>query len=795
MSAPITELRIVLRRYLGARGFTAVAVPTLALGIALNATSLAVVNAYLFKALPYPESSRLHSIRYVPPDWNPPRGFHSLDWGALRDMVEHPIAWDLDMFYLVGGEHPERAPGAWVTPGFMEGLGVRAAIGRSFSSEDFDPGSPQVALIADRLWRGRFGGDPAVVGRRFDAYVSDRPEEAETFTVVGVLPAGFWHVNPYTQVLVPLRVPTHPYMVRLREGVAPADVESRVAALVRHGIPDLPAGWRVAVRSVHGEYVARVRPVLSAVAGAAALVLLIACANVAFLLLVRATRREKEIALRMALGAGRGRIARLLALEGLVLGGAATAVGLALTWIALRWLPPIVQRLLERPAPGGDSAIAVDGFVLGAALLCCAATTSTFALAPLLASWRTSLSRAMQSGGRGAEGRGSRRIRSMLIAVEVAGSLTLLVGCGLMVRSVARLVAVDLGYRTERVLAASLALRERSHPTDEARSAFYARLLPRLSGVPGVEAAGLASWPAVFPPRPQPIEADGASGPSRLEAGVVAVSPGYFATLGVPLAEGRDFTLADRLGAEPVALVSRTLADRLWPGRSAVGARLRASGRDAASPWRTVVGVVRDVRQAPTDEDPADMYVPLLQAPGRFAPLYARASGPPLAALPALRRVLKEIDPEASLDVTGVLSEIAEERLARPRFLAGLLLTFAALAAALALLGTYGVIAYAVRQREHEIAVRMAVGADARAVTALFVRQGARILGAGVAAGLCGATLIGRALEAQMFGVQPADPSTLILASAAFVIAGLVAVWWPARRAASTDPALALRQE
>jgi putative ABC transport system permease protein len=790
MSAWLTELRIAARTSLGARGFTGVAVLTLALGIALNSSVLAVVNAYLLKALPYPQSSRLHSIRYLPPDWNPPRDFESLDWSSLDDLIEQRIAWDLDMFYLVGGEHPERAPGAWVTPGFMEGLAVRAAIGRVFAPDDFHPGAPQVALISDRLWRGRFGGDPAVVGRRFQAFVSDRPEEAETFTILGVLPAGFWHVNPYTEVLAPLRAPSYPYMVRLREGVAPLDVERRVEALVRPASSALPAGWRVAVRSVHGEYVARVRPVLAAVAAAAGLVLLIACANVAFLLLVRATRREKEIAVRMALGAGRGRIARLLAVEGLVLSAAATLLGVAGTWLLLRWLPEVVERQLERPAPGGAAAIAVDGFVLAAAFACCALTTLLFGLAPLLASWRTGLSRAMQSGSRGgADGRGSRRLRSALIALELAGSLALLAGCGLMVRTVRSLVAVDLGYRTERVLAASLALRERSHPGDDARAAFYARLLPRLREAAGVEAASLAGWPPLQQPRPQPIE----SGASRLAAAVIAVSPGYFHSLGIPLLEGRDFTLADLLGAEPVAVVSRTVAQRLRPAGSALGARLLIPGRKPVS--RTVVGVANDVRQAPTDDDPADVYVPLLQAPGRFASLSARISGPPAPALAALRRALRELDPEASLDGNGMLAETREQRLARPVFLAGLLAAFAAFAVLLALVGTYGVIAYAVKQREHEIAVRMAVGADTRDVTGLFLRQGARVLGAGVAAGLAGAVVIGRLLESQTFGVGRSDAPTLLSVAVALASAGLLAVWWPARRAAATDPASALRQE
>lgn len=802
MAELAADLRIAIRTLLRARGFTAAAVVTLALGIALNASVLAVVNAYLLKSLPYPEATRLYSIRYAPPDQNPPRGLQALPWHSLDDVIEHPIAWDLDMFFLIGGDHPERAPGAWVTPGFMQGLGIRAVVGRVFGPDDFQSGSPQVALISHSLWHARFSGDPSIVGQRFEAYVSDRPTEPEIFTIVGVLPAGFWHVNPYTEVFVPLRATTYPYMARLREGIPLAEAERRITALVKSGVGPVPADWQASVRSVHSEYVGRLRPILVAIAAAAALVLLIACANVAFLLLIRATRREREIAVRLALGAGRIQIARMLAVEGLALGAAATAGGIALSWLALRRLAPIVQQQLGRPAPGGAPAIAVDGFVLTAALACCVVTAFTFALVPLLTSWRANLSRAMQAGSRsGAEGKGSRRTRSALIALEVAASLALLAGCGLMVRTVVHLLSVDLGYRTERVLAASVGLRERSYPDAVVRQAFYERLVRRLAQVPGVESVALTNWPAVAPPRPQPLEAEDAAGAARREAGIVGVSPGYFATLGVPRVEGRDFALSDRIGAEPVALVSETLARRLWPQGSVLGRRIRATGREApgADPssvaWRTVVGVVKDVRQSHTDEDRADLYVPLLQVPGRFASVYVRTAGEPLLWLSALRRALKEIDPAASLQATGTLQGLIDEQLARPRFLAGLLAAFAVFAVLLALLGMYGVIAYAVKQREHEIAVRMAVGADARDVMLLFLRQGALVLGIGIAAGLYGAAVIGRLLAAQVHGIRSNDPPTLVAASLAFACAGLAAVWWPARRAARTDPAVALREE
>jgi len=791
----LADLRISARGLWKARGFTTVAVATLALGIALNATVLAVVNAYLGKSLPYPGAKRLYNMLYSRPGEQHLRGLETLDWASLADVIEHPISWDLDMFFLTGGEYPERAPGAWVTTGFMQGLGIQPALGRAFSPEEFHPGSPSVALISHSLWQKRFGGDAAVLGRRFQAYVSDRPQEAEAFTVIGVLPAGFWHLNRYTEILAPLRAPSYPYMARLREGAPPA-VERRVTELVKQGGVSVPPGWQAQLRSTHGEYVTQVKPLLAAVGTAAGLVLVIACANVAFLLLLRATRREKEIAVRMALGAGRGAIARMLVAEALLLVAAATAAGVLLSRAAVDRLAPVVQQQLGRPAPGGAAAIQVDVTVLTAAAACCLLTAVLFALAPLAATWRSSLSRALHSAGRtGTEGRGRQRARAALVALELAGSVTLLAGCALMAQSVGNMLRVNFGFRTERLLTAGLGLRERSYPDAAARAGLYERMLARVAAIPGVESAALANWWTLQPPPAQPIEADS----TRLQVSVVSVTPDYFATLGVTLAAGRTFSAADRSGSEPVAVISETLARRLWPDASAAGRRILAPNREmgaASTPqWRTVVGVVRDVRQSHADEDLADVYLPLLEAPGRFTNLYVRTAGPPRSWVAALRPAVKEVDPEVSLNEPRVFEALIAEQIARPRFLAWLLSGFAAFAAALALLGVYGVMAYAVKLREREIAVRMAVGADPGAVTRLFLKQGAQVVILGIAVGLWGAIRIGRLLESQLFGVRSWDPGTLGAVSFTLAAVGLAAVWWPSRRAARTDPVVALHEE
>lgn len=797
------RLPIAIRTLWGSRGFTTSAIMTLALGVALNLMVIAVVNAYLLAPLPYPEADRLYSIRYGPPGENAPRGLESLQWSQMSAVLEHPIAWDLDMFYVVGGLHPERTPGAWVTPGFVRGLGIRASIGRTFSADDFREHAPPVAMISHLLWETRFGGNASVLGQHFRAYVSDRPEEAETFTIVGVLPRGFWHVNPYTQVLAPLRSETYPYMARLRAGIPPGEAEQQLTDFVKRGLGLGRPDWHVTLQTVHSAYVAPVRPILSAVAAAAALVLLIACANVAFLLLIRATRREREIAIRFALGATPQQIAKMLLTEGLLLAGAATMGGLGIAYVGLQSLGPLVEAQLGRTVPGGPQRIGLDAVLLMEALAAAAVTALVFALAPLAASWRTSLSNATRSHRGGLERKTTRRTRSALIAVELAASLTLLVGCVLLVRTAAHLMRADLGWHGEHVLAANLALRDHSYPNAAARAAFAERVSMRLRAVPGVEAVALANWPTVAQPRPQAIEIDSRPG-STFRSAVTAVSPDYFSTLAIPLADGRVFSERDRVGAEPVAMVSETLSRRLWPGARAIGHRLAVArdqpplgGNGSPLEWRLVVGVVNDIRQTPADEDTADVYIPLFQAPTRFMPTYVRTAGTPNAALAALRQAVNEIDPEVSLDATspGALSTLIDQQLSRPRFLAALLAAFAAFAVLLALIGVYGVIAYAVRQREHEIAVRMAVGASATDVTRLFLRQGIVVLAAGIVIGLYGATIITRLLAPQIVGMRSDDPPTFIVTACGFATAAMLAIWWPARRAARTDPLIVLRQE
>jgi putative ABC transport system permease protein len=385
------------------------------------------------------------------------------------------------------------------------------------------------------------------------------------------------------------------------------------------------------------------------------------------------------------------------------------------------------------------------------------------------------------------------------VAVEIAVSLTLLVGSSLMLRTVVALLHTDFGFTADRVLVAGITLRQNRYPESASRLAAFERIESSVAALPGVEGAGLTTaWP-VQQPNLQTVETAGASSSLTARTGVHRVNAVYFPALGIPLVTGRMFAPSDRMGSEAVVLVSESLAARLWPTGDAVGKRMAVPQEDERGEpgriQRTVVGIVADVRQGPADEELADAYVPIAQVPGRFAFVLTRTAGDPAALVSPFRAAFRAIDPEISVANARPLQEIVDELVARPRFLASLLTAFAAIAAALTLVGVYGIVAYAVRQRQREIAVRMALGASPGRVTRLFIRQSGVMLAAGVVLGVLAATLASRTIESQLYGVRPGDPVTLAAAVAAFSVAGLFAIWWPSRRAAAMDPAEALRSE
>ncbi len=794
-----SDLRQAIRALIRDRSFTAVSLGTLAAGLALSVTVAVLVNAYLVRGLPYPESHRLFDVQYGPPTAPFPVGMAKLDWRTLDDVLELSIAWDLDDFTLRGGDHPAVLQGTWVTPGYVEGFGIRAALGRGFEPADFEVGGPMVALISDRLWRSRFNGDRSIVGRTFDAYVHDRPNEVESFTIVGVLPANHWHLNAFTEVLAPLRAPAYPYIVRIRDGVPPDVAGERISALVRSGVSVPTADWRAELISTHGRYVAQIRPLLLAVATATGLVLLIACANVGVLLTLRATRRRREMAVRQALGATAGQITRVCAAEPLLLGAAATTLGLALAWATITAIAPVVNHYLGRPAPGGVTALSIEPTLLlltvGAGLV----TIGLVSIVPIWVTRRTPVALAMAGGQKGAtDGPAQRNARTLLIAIEVAACLTLLVGAGLTIQSALGMVRVEMGLDAAEVVVGRFNLRPRAYPDAAARAGFYERVLARSGEITGAEGIAFTnSWP-LQQGLSRDVGASESSGTFPIRAGIVGVSPDYFGVLRIPLHEGRWFTPADRNGAERVALVSRTLSTRLWDSTSAVGRQLQIAPAPNSPPTArpqalTVVGVVGDIRHAHTDTDLADVYTPILQSPSSGVFVYQRVSDA-VSAERGLRQVLASIDSEVAYGASRPLAEILDVQRAGARLLAYLLVVFAIFASILALVGIYGVVAYTVKQREREIAVRLAMGADRRTITRLFVSQGALVLSAGLALGIGGALALGRVLRTQLFGIEATDPMVLAGMTIALALCGLAAIAWPARAAASLDSVAALKE-
>lgn len=797
------DLRVAVRTLSRTPGFALVAIGSLALGLVLTVSTVAVVNAYLIRQMPFPKAERLYHVIYAPQGTREPGGAGRIDWQSLQATIEYADQSTMARFFLRDAMGKREVQGLSVAEGSLEMLGVEVTAGRSLVADDFRPQAEKVALIGTTFWRTYFNSDPQVIGRVFRANPSSLAEAGESFRVVGVLPDGFRWAREYSRGLmefvVPRPVPMQAYMVRLQEGVPVALAEQRLTEEVKRIATSMPANWQgVKLVSTQDRYTAEMKPMLASVTAAVAFVLIIVCVNVAVLVLLRAIRRQDEVAVRLALGAGRKHVVRLLLAEALLLSGAAMTIGLTLSSVALRLLGPFIEARLGREAPGGTAALSIDSTVLLAAGGLGLSIALLLSLVPLLATWKDWIAGALRGGGRGGtDGRGVRLLRSSLIAVEVGAALALLVGCGLMIQTFLNLVRTDLGIQTSHIVRTRIALPARTYPEDASFLHFYERLNERLSTESTPFA--LASFIPLYETPQQRIELE----PGReatLRAGVMSVSDGYFPMFGIPVLQGRIFVRTDRAGSTPVAIVSDSLARALWPDGGAVGRQIRTAEHPVpGSPltvWRTVVGVVRDVRQTYVDQDLNDIYLPFLQAPSRYAPLYLKTTQPPSLWGKMLGDAVTGIDPLVLLsgDITGekTLDLEAARQLAGPRFLMSLLTSFAAVAALLAILGIYGVTAYAAQQREREIAIRIAVGAANSQIVRMFLKDSGIVIAVGIAGGLIGASAVGKLLASQLFGVRPLDVSTYLATAALLGVAGLLASWWPARSAAAKSPVGAL---
>ena len=817
------DVRFALRSFLRTPGFTTVAVLTLAVGIGANTAIFSAVNAMLLRPLPFKEPDRLMRVNLTIPRRgdNPPRD--DAPWSYPKFVVfkkNQQIFEDLTLWYATQGTvrvgtDAERTYYEAADGRYLPTLGVRPSIGRNFTAEeDEKPGGVAVALLSDAFWQRRFNADSSVLGRSFTL-------DGAPFTIVGVLPAGFRGLSGTADFIVSFMSQdaqqlseawSHGYdlIARLKPGVTPAAAKSavqRLGAVVddayRH--PDIKGErWGALARELDGTRVdPTVRRSLLILLGAVSLVLLIACANVANLFLVRAAGRQREIAVRLAIGAGRRRLVRQLLTESIVLsvfGGVASA---AVAWWGVQILsalnPVTWLRVQQLGGIGAVSfnTIRLDPTAFAFAALLTVVTGVIFGLVPALQATRPSLSGALKSDidrSRISRIRGLTS-RNVLAVVEIALAVILLAGSGLMLRSLSKLLEVKPGFDPTQVLTMRFSL---TGVGRDSLPPFYDQLVERLSGVPGVTNVGLVDCPplnggcngTVLIHRDRPAAPRG----EEPSVGVHWVSPGWFETMRVPLIRGRLFTGADRLGARKVVLVSESAARAYWPGQDPVGRPVSVGQGGFYEDTAYVAGVVGDVRFGTLDSLPKpDVYLSYYQSPRGRMMMFLRTSGDPRSAIAGARREVAALSPGVPLYDVRPMTERVADAMGYARFSAVLLAAFAAVALALAALGTYGVISYGVSQRRKEIGVRVALGATRESVVRLVVGQGVTLAVVGGTIGLVGALATTRVLRSLLFGVEPSDPLTLLLIIGLLVVAVVVASWLPARRAATVDPAEALR--
>jgi putative ABC transport system permease protein len=803
MGGFVRDLRHALRLLARAPGFSAVAIAALALGIGVNAAVFSVVNAVLLRPLPYEDPDRLAIIweHNIPRDRKnnvvAPGNF--LHWRAMNTSFTDVAAVGLTFpITLTGSGEPEEIPMQLVSAQLFPLLGISPQIGRTFAADEDRP-EARLAVISDRLWQRRFQRSPEILSHPIT--LAGRP-----YTVLGVMPPAFSFLDKTVDLWLPIGLPAEAWtprgrwiavLGRLRPGVTFAQAQedmTRVHAELARLYPKFNTGWTARVVPLKEQVTGNVRPPLLMLLAAVALVLLIACANVANLLLARATARQRELAVRAALGATRLRLARQLLAESLVLSLAGGGAGVMLAFWTVQVLRTAV---LDRLPVLRLEQVTVDGRVLAFALLLSILSAFLFGIAPAISGARQ-FGNTLRDAGRSTGARGT-RTRGTLVITEVALALVLLVGAGLLLRSFTRLLDVNPGFDPANTVTLHLSLPEARYPTDAARQQFFERLFDRLDSLPGVQAAGAISFlPLSGPGSATSMEIIGKPAPppgQERVADVRVVAGDFFRAMGVPLVAGRLFD--SREAADParhVIVINETMARTSWPGEDPIGKRVRISWTGNIED--EVIGVVGDVRYGALDVAPrATTYWPYPRTTYSGMTLTIRSTGEPSATAKSAVDVIRRQDPLLAAAEIRTLDEVVSSSVAERRLLVLLLSVFAATAVVLASVGIYGVIAYSVTQRTQEIGIRVALGAGSRQLLGMIVGQALALVLAGVAAGGLIALLVTRLLSGFLFEVAPRDPATFLAAAAALAGVGLLASYLPARRATRVDPVIALRGE
>ncbi len=806
METLLKDLRYAVRMLVGNPGFTLVSVIALALGIGANAAIFSVVNGVLLRPLPFKQPDRLMMIRETKlpqfPEFSVASG-NFLDWKKQNTVFERLVAFKPSALNLIGTGDPERLRALNVTEGFFAMLGAQPQLGRDFLAEEDQPGHNNVVILSNGLWQTRFGGDPKILNQAITL-------NGQAYTVIGVMPATFhfrsgeneldiWTPMAFTEQ----QAQNHgghdlAAIGKLKSGVTVDQARAEMSAIAGRLASQYPAdtGWNVKIMPLLEFSVRSIKPALIVLLVAVAFVLLIACANVANLLLARAAGRQKEIATRTALGAGRWRIVRQLLTESVLLSFVGGSVGL----VFAKWGMDLLLTLAPADLPRLDN-VSLDGRALAFTATITLLTGVIFGLVPALQASKPNLNETMKDAGRGSTEGGRRKlIRSTLVVLEVASALVLLVGAGLMIKSFWRLQKVDPGFIPDNALTVSVSLPKGKYPEETQQVAFFQQLIQRARALPGVQAAGAGQviplsgndFVLAFeidgrPPLPPEV---------TQSTNYYSVSADYFKAMGIPLRRGRLFTERDTKDSPRVALINETMAKKIFSDEDPIGKRITFDNRQKNPEWFEIVGIVGDVKQYGLDQlTTMQTYEPFTQQTFPYMTLVVRTVGDPANLSGAIRSEILKLDKEQPATNIKTLNEFFSTSIAQQRFSVVLLAVFAAVALVLAAVGIYGVLSYAVTQRTHEIGIRMALGAGRRDVLRLVVGQGMLLTAIGVVGGLVAAFALTRLMASLLFGVTATDAVTFGSVASVLLVVALLACYIPARRATKVDPLVALRYE
>jgi putative ABC transport system permease protein len=797
------DLRYALRGLRKNPGFSAIAIITLALGIGANTAIFSVVNAMLLRPLPFPEPDRLVRLWESAPDShakNVVNPYNFLDWREHTHVFEDMAAVTGGTTNLTDSGSSVALPGLEVSPGYFSILRVNPYLGRTFLPEDGTRGHSAKVILSYGLWQERFGGDRNIIGKVLN--VNGAPH-----VVVGVIPPGFAFPRNRAEIWAPLPIDRSDawlrgryltVVARLKPGVTMAQAQqdmeaaARVTAQLR---PDFDRGWGAMAIPALADVTQGLSKSLWVLLGAVGFLLLIACVNVANLLLMRGTGRLREIAVRQSLGATRSRIIQQLLAESLILAGMALLVGLALAKVSLRGLLAFIPP--TAPLPRSEP-ITLDGYVLAFTIVVSFFTTLIFGLMPSLHLSRVNPLEALKTGSLQAAG-GHRGLQRGLVIVEISLAIVLTIAAGLMSRSLQRLMAVDPGFETQHVLTMRMLTSPAKYRDDRKRSQYMENLVTAVDALPGVERAGTVH----FLPLQDHISAScfekGSKPPtpsSSPVANFLVVSPGYFSTMRMRLLDGRDFNAHDRLGSPTVILVNQAFVRRFLPNEDPMGQHFSLCWTESMPNPAEVIGVVTDARQAGLSTHPEPtIFVSNVQSPMYFAALVVRAHGEPKQILSSVESAIHRVDPEQAISGIETLEDVVSDSVSQPRFQTVLLMAFAVVALALCTIGVYGVISYSVERRTREIGILMALGADRAGVVRLIVREALILAGTGLIIGLLAALAVTRLLSSLLYEISPSDPFTMVTVSLVIMASAMIASFLPTRRATKVHPMSALRYE